>query len=279
MNLFQSKALVFTGFSLLAASSGAAQQTAPSSAAPVRSAPVSNIRYEITFDSTTAKDRLIKVVMSFDVGSTGPVLLSLPAWTPGAYEISNFARWAVNFSPVSPGQPIRWAKRAYDTWRLQPAGSRSLSVRFDYIADTLDNAMAWARPDFVLFNGTNLLLYPEGAGFDFPATVTVKTQPNWTVATAMKPGQAPRSYQERSYHDLVDMPFFVGRMDYDSMQVAGHWTRLATYPVGAFPADSVRKRLWQQISKMIPAEAAVFREVPWSSYNIMMIFDPRFGGG
>jgi len=79
---------------LLAVSSAAAQQTTPSAAAnaPTRSAPISNIRYEITFDSTTARDRLIKVMMSFDVGSTGPVLLSLPAWTPGAYEISNFAR-------------------------------------------------------------------------------------------------------------------------------------------------------------------------------------------
>ncbi|MFL5461224.1 MAG: PDZ domain-containing protein [Gemmatimonadales bacterium] len=268
-----------TGSLLLAVSSAAAQQTTPSAPAnaPPRSAPISNIRYEITFDSTTARNRLIKVMMSFDVGSTGPVLLSLPAWTPGAYEISNFARWVVNFSPASAGQPIRWDKLDYDTWRLHPAGSRSLSVRFDYIADTLDNAMAWARPDFVLFNGTNLLLYPEGAGFDLPATVMVKTQPNWTVATAMKPGQAPGSYQERSYHDLVDMPFFVGRMDYDSMQVAGRWTRLATYPARALP-DSSRKQLWNEIGKVIPAESAVFRETPWSSYNIMMIFDPRYGG-
>src|SRR5829696_2579224 len=110
MNFCRSKDWVFTGFSLLAASSGAAQQITPSNAAPPRSAPISNIRYEITFDSTTARDRLIKVMMSFDVGGTGPVLLSLPAWTPGSYEISNFARWVVNFSPMSGGQPIRWDK-------------------------------------------------------------------------------------------------------------------------------------------------------------------------
>jgi len=100
------------GTLLLAVSSAAAQQnsSSPAANAPARSAPISNIRYEITFDSTTARDRLIKVMMSFDVGGTGPVLLSLPAWTPGAYEISNFARWVVNFSPVSAGQPIRWDK-------------------------------------------------------------------------------------------------------------------------------------------------------------------------
>ena len=43
--------------------------------APARSAPISNIRYEITFDSTTARNRLIKVMMAFDVGArTGIVV-------------------------------------------------------------------------------------------------------------------------------------------------------------------------------------------------------------
>jgi len=264
---------------LSAAIPASAQQKASAPPPAVRSAPISNIRYDITFDSTTARDRLIQVAMAFDVTGNGPVLLSLPAWTPGAYEISNFARSVLNFSPAAGEQPVRWDKLDYDTWRLQPAGAKSLTVRFEYLADTLDNAMAWARPDFVLFNGTNLLLYPEGLGFNFPATLTIHTETNWTVATAMKPAGSPRSYRESNYHDLVDMPFFVGRIDYDSAQVAGRWTRLATYPAGALAGPLARKQFWDQIRKMIPAEAAVFREVPWNSYNVMMIFDPRYGGG
>ena len=52
-----------------------------------------------------------------------------------------------------------------------------MSVTLRLLADSLDNAMAWAQPDFVLFNGTNVFLYPEGRRLDFPATVTVKTDP------------------------------------------------------------------------------------------------------
>ena len=142
---------------------------------PVRSAKISNLRYEITFDSTTAAQRTIKVATTFDVSGNDPVVLSLPAWTPGAYEISNFARWVVGFTPTAGDKPLPWDKLDFDTWRIQPGGARSVTVRFDYLADTLDNAMAWSRPDFAFFNGTNLLLYPEGAGTDFSANVTVKT--------------------------------------------------------------------------------------------------------
>jgi predicted metalloprotease with PDZ domain len=242
-----------------------------------QSAPITNLRYELTFDSTTARERIIKVALSFDVGGAGPVLLSLPAWTPGAYEISDFGRWVRGFTATAGDKPLPWDKLDYDTWRVQPRGSRSVTVRFDYVADTLDNAMAWARPDFVLFNGTNLLHYPEGRGFDFPATVTVRTQPGWMVATGMKPSGAPRTYREANYHDLVDMPFFVGRIEYDSMEVAGRWTRLATYPAGVMP-EPARKEFWEQIAKMIPPQVAVFQEMPWNSYTTMMIFEPRYAG-
>ena len=91
-------------------------------------------------------------------------------------------------------------------------------------------AMAWSRPDFVLFNGTNLLPYPEGRDLNFPATVTVRTQPGWLVATGMRTAPAPGSYREGNYHDLVDKPFFVGRMDVDSVRIEDRWHRLATYP-------------------------------------------------
>jgi predicted metalloprotease with PDZ domain len=256
---------------------GAAQQ-----AAPPCSAPLSNIRYDVTFDSTTAKTRTVQVAMSFDVAGPGPVLLSFPAWTPGAYELSWFARWVSNFRPMpatDTARTLTWDKLDYDTYRINPAGAKSLRVRFDYLADTLDNAMAWARPDFALFNGTNLLPYPEGRGTAFAATVSVRTEPAWLVATGMQavPQQAG-SYREGNYHDLVDKPFFVGRMDYDSADVAGVWTRLATYPAGAL-AGSARQQVWDDIKRMIPAEAAVFQETPWPHYTVMMIFDSSSGGG
>ena len=169
MSAFSSRLAAALGLAAAMAAPGAAQQ-----AAPPRSAPLANLRYEITFDSATARSRTIKVAMSFDVAGPGPVLLSFPAWTPGAYELSWFARWVSDFTPTAGGDSTRtltWDKLDYDTYRVNPAGAKSVRVRFDYLADTLDNAMAWARPNFALFNGTNLLPYPEGRGTDFPATV------------------------------------------------------------------------------------------------------------
>lgn len=243
------------------------------------SAPISDVRYEVRFDSATAAARTLEVRMSFAPSGGGPVVLSLPAWTPGAYEISNFARWVTRFDARADGQPVRWDRLDQDSWRLMPpAGAREVTVSFAYRADTLDNAMAWARPDFAFFNGTNVFLYPEGRSLDFPATVTVRTQPGWRVTTAMTPAGEAGSYQERSYHDLVDMPFFVGRFDLDSTSVADRPVRLATYPAGAI-TDGARAFLLEAHRRMLPTMVAVFDTIPFRTYTTMIVVSDETPGG
>jgi predicted metalloprotease with PDZ domain len=249
------------------------------------SAPVSDVRYEVTFDKTTAASRQLRVSMTFTTPGNAPVILSLPAWTPGAYEMSWFAKWVSGFTPTGDGKTLQWDKLDYDTWRIRPAGAKRISVSFDYTADTLDNAMAWSRPDFALFNGTNVFLYPEGRGADWPATVTVRTALGWTVATGMTPAPAPNggingsasAFSARNYHDLVDMPFFVGAFDLDSTKVQNVWVRFASYPKGSV-AGAARKEVWDQLTKVLPPEIAVFGEAPFSTYTVMQIADSSYGG-
>jgi predicted metalloprotease with PDZ domain len=241
------------------------------------SAPLSDIRYEVTFTRANAARRQVTSAMTFTVGGTEPVLLSLPRWTPGAYELDEFARDVSNFSAQQSGTTLRWDKAAPDTWRVRPRGVGEITVRFDYLADSLDNANTWARPDFLLFNGTNLFLYPAGRGLDFPAAVTVNTEAGWKVVTGMT-AAGPHRYAASSYHDLVDMPFFVGQFDVDSTQISGTWVRFASYPSGSVTGGP-RVAVWEALKRMIPAEVKVFGEVPWANYSILQIADPSYSGG
>ena len=215
--------------------------------------------------------------MTFTVGGSAPVILSLPSWTPGAYEISNFARNISGFSAEEAGNSLSWDKIDQDTWRIAPTGAGEVTVRFDYLADSLDNAHSWSRPDFLLFNGTNLFLYPEGRGFGFPAAVSVSTEAAWKIATGMTQ-TGPRRFSASNYHDLVDMPFFVGAFDLDSAQISGTWVRFATYPSGSV-AGSARVAIWEGLKLMIPPQVKVFGEVPWTTYTVLQIADPSYGGG
>ncbi len=256
-----------------AAAAPAGAQRAPES--PV-SAPISAVEYIVTADQTALSARRLWATMSFDVATAGVVLLSLPAWTPGAYEISNFAKGVNHFSAKQDFVDIRWDKFDFDTWRVRPAKAGRVTVRFELLADSLDNAMSWARRDFALFNGTNLFLYPEGRSLEFPSTVRIDTDAG-RVVTGLTPSGAPRTYKAANYHELVDMPVFVGKFDLDSAIVAGKIFRYATYPMGAVTSEA-RATAWQQLQRIVPAELNVFGEIPWETYTLMQIVDSTYNG-
>jgi predicted metalloprotease with PDZ domain len=273
--LGSSSLAALAAFSVLTVSSTLGAQGSPPDS--TRSAAVRNLHYEVRADRAALATRRLHVTTTFDVSGSDAVVLSLPAWTPGAYEISNFARWVSGFGASANGAALRWDKLDYDTWRVRPTAAGRVTVEFDYTADSLDNAMSWTRPDFALFNGTNLFLYPEGQSFDFPATMTVRTEPEFHVATSMTSGAEVRSYRAANYHELVDMPVFVGRFDLDSATISGKTVRLATYPAGSV-AGEARATAWQQLRRIIPVEVLVFGEAPWPSYTLMQIADSTYPG-
>src|ERR1051325_7251642 len=128
---------VFTVVVLLAVRISAGAQSNESR--PLPSVPISDIRYDVTFDSLAALNRNIGVAMTFNARAAGDVLLSLPAWTPGSYEIDNFARYVVSFAAAAGSSPLTWDKTDQDTWRVHVPHSGEVRVSFDYRAMTLDN--------------------------------------------------------------------------------------------------------------------------------------------
>ncbi len=268
------------------------------SAHTAHSAPIASVRYDVTMDSATNRTRTLDVAMHFTVGGPGPVVLALPAWSPGHYVLLWFARRVSHFTPTMDGAPLSWHQLDFQTWELEGTKpGANVAVDFKYLADTIDRAVAWTRPDFGFFNGTNVFMYPVGRGFDWPAQVTIHTDPGWNIATGMHevPASAggggasaavARTFTARNYHDLVDMPFFIGRFDFDSVQVNGpgggmatHWVRAASYPAGLLTGARMT-RLLDWLHRLAESHAKVFHDMEWGTYTVLQIMDahPNSGG-
>ena len=256
---------------LVIATSAAAQQLKPS-------APITNISYEITADSAAVGQRQLGVAMTFNVSGTAPVVLALPAWSPGHYVLLWFARRVSAFSPQQNGAALQWRKLDFQTWQIEPRSAGTVTVRFKYLANAVDRAVAWTAPNFAFFNGTNVFLYPVGRGFNWPARVTIRTEPSWRVATGMDPAPGTNAFTASNYHDLTDMPFYVGRFAIDSTQIAGKWVRLAWYPASTL-TPARRDRTFGWLQKFLPRHIAVFGEAPFRNYTIFQRSDTLVNGG
>src|SRR5205807_1975089 len=91
------------------------------------------VNYEVSVPSPAAK--LFHVKAEFPARGRDTLYLSLPAWSPGAYEIQNYARYVRHFGAKNPtGQALFWDRFDKDTWRVTTGRSDRVTVEFDYLA-------------------------------------------------------------------------------------------------------------------------------------------------
>ncbi len=198
------------------------------------------------------------------------LLVSLPAWSPGSYEIMDYARYVHTFSAsAADGRPLAWNKADKDTWRIVTGGASRVSVDFETDPDSVALELSRIEPGFAWFNGTNLFLYPDGAGFDFPCDLVLDVPADWRIATGLTPAGGTGHYRAASYHDLVDAPTFLGHFALDSVAVDGRPVRLAIYPDSAL-TPAVWDTVGDALRRIAAAEDRIMGGQLDSGYTVLV---------
>ncbi len=236
------------------------------------------VRYDVTLMSTAQHE--FHVAADFPAAGKETLFVSLPAWSPGNYEIQNYARYVHGFGAKNPaGRSLRWDRGDKDTWRVVTGRADRVTVEFDYIADTIDLSTARVTQNFGQFLGTNLFLFEEGQ-ISRPAEVRFHVPADWQVTTSLT-GPLNGVYRAADYHELADAMTFVGRYSLDSLQADGKWIRIAVWPATDY-TPAVATNIRKGVSKMAPVQNKIMGGAPYDTYTIFfnVIHEPvGFGGG
>jgi predicted metalloprotease with PDZ domain len=239
--------------------------------------PAQTVRYEV---SLTAAARQFHVSAEFPAAGKDTLFVSLPAWSPGSYEIQNYARYVFGFGANNvTGQALRWDRGDKDTWRIVTGGADRVTVEFNFAADTIDLSIARSVENFAQFLGTNLFLFEEGQ-LGRPAEVRFRVPTGWQITTALK-GPVNGVYRAADYHELADAMTFLGRYSLDSLQADGKWIRVAVWPATDY-TPAVARNIRNGIAKMAPVQNKIMGEAPYDVYTVFynVIHEPiDFGGG
>ena len=113
-------------------------------------------------------------------------------------------------------QPLTWDKLDYDTWRIEPAGAKKMRVAFATRPTRSTTRWRGRGPISCCSTARTSSSIRKGEPRLPGDRAHRHTTARWRVATGMTPAAAPNTFGASNYHDLVDMPFFVGRFDLDS---------------------------------------------------------------
>lgn len=204
------------------------------------------------------------------------IVLKLPKWMPGYYQIMNYAEKLKNLSAQdNKGKDIPVSRINQNTWRIVTAKNSSFDLSYDIVADRrfvannyLDSTRAYIVPPATFLYIDNHL--------DLPVSVRLEFDRKWNmIVTGLDsvPGK-PREFTAPDFDILYDCPILMGNLEeLPSFEVNGVKHRFAGYKPGNFNRDEFISNL----KKVVQAAADIIGDVPYSQY-IFIAIGPGNGG-
>mgnify|MGYP001151857578 CR=1 FL=1 len=199
----------------------------------------------------------------------------MPAWTPGYYQIMDYARNVLNFrAEDGAGNPLAWEKTAKNTWRVKSGKDASIIVSYDIYAFSRSVADSYLDDERGFISPTGVFMHVAGQ-IQHPMTVTVRPYQNWTrVSTGLDPVEGrPNTFFAPDFDILYDCPILIGNQEILKFEVQGiphvfAGINLGTIDRGKFIAD---------LKRMVESAAALIGEIPYRHYTFLAI-GPGGGG-
>jgi predicted metalloprotease with PDZ domain len=149
------------------------------------------------------------------------VMVQLPAWRPGRYELGNFAKNVQKWEAVDQnGKPLPFEKVSKDCWKVHTKDTNRLHVRYNYFSNELNAGSTFLDATQLYVNPVNCFVYIPSR-MDEVCEVELILPANYKVACGLPPSKLPPSSKDHktvltaaNYDVLVDSPFIAS----DSLQ-------------------------------------------------------------
>ena len=209
--------------------------------------------------------------------------IRMPVWSPGYYQILNYAEHVDNFSArLDDGQVLQWERHGHDGWRVFGAASDSsapdvVHLQYTIIAERPFVATSYIDTSRAFIKPASVFMYIDGQ-LRRPARVAIKAPQRWpNVATGLDAVRGQQYVFEAADFDILyDSPLLVGQLrSLPSFEVDGKKHRFIGYGMSSdFNADA----LMDDIHKIVvAAKAVVTDQLPYDHYTFIGI-GPGQGG-
>lgn len=166
------------------------------------------VQYHIRI--TQPQHHLADIEMTMPVPSAGPVLVHLPAWRSGKYQILDLANGVRRFSVTdATGQSLNFQKTEKSSWQIDVKNKGSITIRYQVYANQLDTRTRHIDDTHGYLNPSAVLMYSETTRLQ-PVTVQLTVPTGWRSASGLPKGATPHSFTAANYDVLADSPIETG---------------------------------------------------------------------
>lgn len=197
--------------------------------------------------------------------------LQLPAWRPGRYELSHFARNVRHWSASDEhGEALSFQKLSKDCWQVECGTCTEVYVRYQYYANTLDAGSSYLDEHQLYVNPVNCLLFQPGKDTG-SHRLKLDVPEDYLVSTSL-PEIAPFHFEASDFQELADSPIIASptlrKISYEVKGISFHLWFQGDW------LDLDHQKLETDFRAFIEVQLDLFGSFPVAEYHFQFQFVP-----
>ncbi|WP_163710487.1 M61 family metallopeptidase [Mangrovibacterium lignilyticum] len=217
-----------------------------------------------------------QVEMIYGKPNASELIFTMPAWTPGYYQMLDFAKQVDGLTATNEhGETLPCEKVNKNSWRVENQDAAKVILNYDVICEREFVATPWLDEERAYIIPGALFLYPKD---EIKSPVQIKIEPGngWKdVATGLeKVGDSGFVFSADNYDVLYDSPLLIGDLkSLPSFDVKGIPHYFVGYKMGKFEEQA----FMDDLKKVIEAAAEIIGDIPYEQYTFIGIGPGRGG--
>lgn len=227
---------------------------------------------QYTFSYTHPHRHFIDIEMRISEHLSSELIVQLPAWRPGRYELGDFAK-NIQYFKVFDAQrlPLKFQKITKDTWKISTANCSEIVIQYNYYANELNAGSTYLDEMQLYVNPINCCLYVPNR-MDETCVVHLKVPSTYKIACSLaqddyqlkaknfdelveSPWIASNSLQHNKYnvHDIDFHIWFQGQCQLDWTRILNDFKAFTAHQINDFKAFPVSE--YHFINQILPYKA------------------------
>lgn len=222
------------------------------------------VPYRFHIGYSTANSQFLEIEATIP-SPEDKLILHLPVWRPGRYELANYARYIRSFRPTDEkGKPLAFEKLSKSTWCIYTPHTRTVKIYYDFYANQLNAGGCWLDEEQLYLNFVNCIFFCTDA-LTSPYEIVLDIPSHYDVACAL-PCQ-DGCLRAQNYYHLIDSPLIA------SAHLKRNFFQLGKYTFyiwiqGNWEPD------WQELlcdfERFARAQLDMMGEFPFESYHFLI---------
>jgi predicted metalloprotease with PDZ domain len=214
-----------------------------------------------------AKQHFVKIIGYVDYVHQDIVVLQLPAWRPGRYQLANYAKNIRKFEVFNAKrQTLTFKKLAKDAWEIDTKGQKSFWFQYEYYANQYDAGASFVNNEQLYINPVNCFMYLRDKQ-DEPFTVKLLVPENYQIACQL-PVKDFTLYAG-SFDELADSPFIASAQlqhhAFNFNQSIIHFWFMGKHPFYGLALQQLQNNTLAYAT----FQSKIFGEFPCANYHFM----------